>query len=219
MFLIRVLTQYAALLLALTVHEYCHGLVAHIQGDDTAERMGRLTLNPFAHADMFGTILLPLIAIFTGLPVFGWAKPVPYNPYNLRNQRWGPVAVALAGPAVNLLMAAIFLTALTFLAPIMGTANLLIVFLIECAVINIVLAVFNFIPVPPLDGSKLLNALLDSPKYMEIRRFLELRGQTILLIIIGIDLLTPFSILGGIFNFAVNSAFSLFHLLPLLYGA
>ncbi|HSD12508.1 MAG TPA: site-2 protease family protein, partial [Patescibacteria group bacterium] len=144
-------------------------------------------------------------------PVIGWAKPVPFNPYNLRDQKWGPTLVALAGPFSNFAMAAIFLGALKVLLDVvhMPVYNLLVIFLGYLVLINVVLGLFNFIPVPPLDGSKLLNALLDAPKYRRFLFILETRGPMILLIIITIDLLSPFSILGSIFGGAINFAFSL----------
>ncbi|HSD12628.1 MAG TPA: site-2 protease family protein, partial [Patescibacteria group bacterium] len=94
----RIIALYIALIISLVVHEYMHALVGYLLGDETAKRMGRLTLNPFAHADLVGTFLLPLVAIISHFPVIGWAKPVPFNPYNLRDQKWGPTLVALAGP-------------------------------------------------------------------------------------------------------------------------
>ncbi len=207
----RAIALYLALIISLVVHEYLHALVGYLLGDETAKRMGRLTLNPFAHADLVGTILLPLMAIFSHFPVIGWAKPVPFNPYNLRDQKWGPTLVALAGPFANFAMAGIFLGALKALLVLahMPVYNLLVIFLGYLVLINVVLGVFNFIPVPPLDGSKLLSALLDAPKYRRFLYVLETRGPIILLVIIMIDLVSPFSILGAIFGGAVNFAFGL----------
>lgn len=207
----RAIALYLALIISLVVHEYMHALVGYLLGDETAKRMGRLTLNPFAHADLVGTILLPLMAIFSHFPVIGWAKPVPFNPYNLRDQKWGPTLVALAGPFSNFAMAALFLGILKALLDVahMPINNLLVVFLGYLVLINVVLGVFNFIPVPPLDGSKLLNALLDAPKYRRFLFMLETRGPLILLVIIMLDLLSPVSILGALFGGAVNFVFSL----------
>lgn len=207
----RALALYLALLISLVVHEYLHALVGYLLGDETAKRMGRLTLNPLAHADLVGTVLLPLMAIFSHFPVIGWAKPVPFNPYNLRDQKWGPTLVALAGPFSNFAMAAIFLGVLKALlvAAQMPINNLLVIFLGYLVLINVVLGLFNFIPVPPLDGSKLLNALLDAPKYRRFLFMLETRGPLILLVIIMLDLLSPVSILGSLFGGAINFVFSL----------
>jgi Zn-dependent protease len=214
----RAIALYLALIISLVVHEYMHALAGYLLGDETAKRMGRLTLNPLAHADIVGTILLPMMAVISHFPVIGWAKPVPLNQYNLRDQKWGPTIVALAGPFSNFFMAAIFLGAL---AALLGAAhfsvfNLLVVFLGYLVIINVSLGLFNFIPVPPLDGSKLLSALLDAPKYRRFLFMLETRGPVILLVIVMIDLLSPVSVLGSIFGGAVNFAFSLARLRYLL---
>lgn len=206
----RAIVMYFALVLALVVHEYMHALVGYLLGDETAKRMGRLTLNPMAHADMMGTVILPIMAIMGNFPVIGWAKPVPFNPYNLRNQKWGPTMVALAGPLSNFGMAVIFTIALKVaLAAGLPLFNLLTAFLGYLVVINVVLGLFNFIPVPPLDGSKLVAALLDHPKYRNFLHALETKGPTILLIVILLDVLSPFSILGGVFGRAIDFAFAL----------
>lgn len=214
MFIVLVLVKYAALLVSLVFHEYMHAFTAHVLGDETANRAGRLTLNPVAHADLVGTVVLPLAALTTGLPVFGWAKPVPYNPNNLRNQKWGPLMVGLAGPLSNFGLAALFLTALKVCTQtlLMPSQNLLVIFLLYLSVVNIVLGVFNFIPVPPLDGAQLLDAALDSPKYARLRYNIQTQGPKILMIVVFIDLLSPFSILGWVFNGVISAAFSLFGL-------
>ena len=200
-----------ALLISLTTHEYCHALMAYLLGDDTAKRMGRLTLNPLAHIDPIGTILIPLIGALSGLPIIGWAKPVPFNPYNLRSQKWGATMVALAGPFSNFLGAFIYILLLKLVLTVfqLPIDNLLSLFLALLVIVNVVLGVFNFIPVPPLDGSKLVNAIFDAPKYQRFRLFLETRGSTILLAIILIDFISPVPILGSLFNVAINLVFSL----------
>lgn len=210
-----ILLQFLALTISLVIHEYSHGLVAYLQGDETAERTGRLTLNPLPHLDPVGSVVLPLIALSTGFPIIGWAKPVPFNPYNLRNRKWGPTMVALAGPFSNFTLALIFLAALSMVIGPTGLAgdNLLVLFLAQLAVVNVVLGIFNLIPVPPLDGSKLLQALLDNPKHRQLLHTIETKGPTILLFVVMIDLLSPFSILGGIFRGAIGFAFGLFGLL------
>lgn len=218
--IIHFFLQYLALIVSLVVHEFMHGFVAHLLGDDTAERSGRLTLNPVAHADLMGTVVLPLATMAASLgsgglvPVFGWAKPVPYNPYNLRDQKWDAVKIALAGPLSNFALAAIFLLSLRLTVGQLGLnlSNLLVYFLAQLAVINIVLGMFNLLPVPPLDGSKLLRALLTHPKHRDLIFTLETRGPQILLLIIVLDAFSPISILGTIFRAGIGFGFNAFGL-------
>lgn len=147
------------LFLSISIHEISHGAVALSMGDDTAKREGRLTLNPVAHIDPIGTIFLPLfLLVFTGGngPIFGWAKPVPINPYLFKDRRWGIVKVSLAGPVSNLLIGAIFSLIIRFFHP---QSHLLDLFSIV-ALYNFVLAIFNLLPFPPLDGFHLIFHLL-----------------------------------------------------------
>lgn len=157
---------YLVIVISAVFHEYAHGWMAKRLGDLTAERAGRLTLNPLAHIDIWGTVIIPLFLVFTSGIFIGWAKPVPYNPYNLSDQRYGNLKVAIAGPVTNILIALIlgaviriaplFSNTLTFMTPqVIG----LLVFVV---LINIYLALFNLIPVPPLDGSKVLGDLWPS---------------------------------------------------------
>jgi len=173
-----------AFIVALTFHEFCHGLVAKMLGDDTAERLGRLTLNPIPHIDPIGL----LAAVFAG---FGWAKPVPYNPYNLRNQTWGPVLVAIAGPLSNL--ALFVITGLIFrglaFAGIVAETSALWTFLGALMTVNVILFAFNLIPIPPLDGSKILLLALQHPRHAKTRYWLETQGPNTLIIAIVIDAL------------------------------
>ena len=147
-----------ALLFSIIIHEISHGYVARWLGDDTAERAGRLTLNPIPHIDLFGSILLPLFLFISHSPVLlGWAKPVPYNPYNLyKDYKYGPLKVALAGPASNILLFVFFIIAGTFFVAINPITASLMGFI---AFMNLYLCIFNLIPIPPLDGSKLLSLL------------------------------------------------------------
>lgn len=141
------------------IHEVMHGYMADSLGDPTARYAGRLTLNPIPHIDMFGSILLPLILALGGSPIFfGYAKPVPYNPYNLRPGRFSEALVAGAGPAANLTLA--LLGGLAIRSGIFGAAND-IIFLVVA--VNVMLCLFNLIPIPPLDGSKVLEAFLPRP--------------------------------------------------------
>lgn len=149
------------LIISIILHEISHGYMAEYLGDPTARLLGRLTLNPIPHIDPMGSIILPILFVISGSPVvFGWAKPVPYDPRNIRGSAWkeryGGALVAAAGPAVNLIIAVIFGLLFRFVpvSALMGQFFLMIV------VINVSLAVFNLIPVPPLDGHHILAALL-----------------------------------------------------------
>jgi Zn-dependent protease len=188
-----------AFVAALTFHEFSHGLAAKLQGDDTAERMGRLTLNPIPHIDPIGFIAVLVAG-------FGWAKPVPYNPYNLRNQKWGPVLVAAAGPLSNLLLFVIVGTAYKALgaAGALSSGSALTVFLQALMYINVALFAFNLIPIPPLDGSKVLLLALQHPKHAKTRFWLETQGPTALIIAIIADSF----LLGGMFFGTIVGALS-----------
>jgi len=147
------------LLLSIIIHEVAHGAVANQLGDSTAKYAGRLTLNPIRHLDPVGSVFVPLILIISGSPyLFGWAKPVPVNPYNLRNPKKDMVKIAIAGPGVNFAFALFFAILIRLLSL---PENLLIIFSI-IIFINILLGIFNLMPVPPLDGSKLLFFLFPS---------------------------------------------------------
>ncbi|MDO8521740.1 MAG: site-2 protease family protein [bacterium] len=147
----------AVIMFSAVIHELMHGVAANKLGDPTARLMGRLTLNPIVHLDMFGSIILPIILTLTNSPLlFGWAKPVPYNPYNLRPGRFSEAIVAGAGPASNLAIA--LLGGVIIRTGILTSEQSDVVFLI--VVVNVMLFLFNLIPIPPLDGSKVLPALL-----------------------------------------------------------
>lgn len=187
------------LIMSVVLHEVAHGQVADFLGDPTARYAGRLTLNPLKHLDWFGSVLLPALLVLMGGIVFGWAKPVPYNPYNLRAGKWGPAYVAVAGPATNLLIAVCFSLLLRLVVGLPASAQALIGMIV---IVNLMLAIFNLIPVPPLDGSKILFALIPA-RYHQIEGWL-LRHQLLLLVFIVIIVTNT--------NFISQLVFSLFRL-------
>lgn len=186
------------------VHEVSHGLAALWQGDPTAKYADRLTLNPVKHIDPVGSVLVPLITYFAGGFIFGWAKPVPYNPYNLRDQKYGPAIVGAAGPLSNILIALVFgffLRVLLVTGQVSATGESAIGSVFSFAImINVLLAFFNLIPIPPLDGSKLLFTFL--PIREETKMYLEQFGFMFLFLAIYL-LSGPISI----FLHAVQSLF------------
>lgn len=201
------------LLVGLPVHEFSHALVAYRLGDGTAKLFGRLTLNPIAHFDPVGGTLLALTFIGSaaagGAFGFGWAKPTPVNPMNLQGGRRGEALVAAAGPLSNLLLAAVAAIPLRFLiaspeltGPVLLVAEVLSLFV----QINLVLMIFNLIPIPPLDGSKVLFAFLDRRTEYQIRPILEQYGFFILM---ALFFLPPGNSIGGrIFGPIINAFFS-----------
>lgn len=167
------------LLFSVIVHEVAHGYVAFLNGDPTARLSGRITLNPIPHIDPVGTILLPLILLLTGSRLlFGWAKPVPVNPSYFRHYRWGEITTSFAGPASNLLLALAFSYLLRLQ---LGGPGLLLLAYYGCT-INIFLALFNLIPIPPLDGSHLVSAFLPY-RWLQYYRSLEPVGFIIILLL------------------------------------
>jgi len=173
----------AVLIMSVVIHEVSHGYSAYMLGDSTAKYAGRLTLNPLKHLDLFGSVIVPLLLVLTKAGfIFGWAKPVPYNPYNLKNQKWGPAVVGAAGPASNFFMALVFGLVLRFgMGTFLPASSVDIIVLI--VFINLLLGIFNLIPIPPLDGSKLLFALLPY-KWQHIQHSLERYGFFMLLFFI-----------------------------------
>ncbi len=160
-----------ALVVSIILHEMAHGYAANALGDPTARLQGRLTPNPLVHIDLLGSIIIPALLFFSNAGVlFGWAKPVPYNPYNFTNQKWGEALVAAAGPATNLLLAFIFALIFRF-AGTLGLSDSFLQISWYVVYINILLAMFNMIPIPPLDGSKILMAILPFGLQKKYRQF------------------------------------------------
>ncbi|MFH1877965.1 MAG: site-2 protease family protein [Candidatus Omnitrophota bacterium] len=155
----NMLLSVTVFIIVIVIHELAHGCVAYLFGDRTAKDAGRITLNPFAHADLVGTFVVPGLLLISRSPViFGWAKPVPVNPYNFRNPRAGMFFTSLAGPAANFLMAFIF--SLVLKSGLFAQGSLPGRFIFYGVVISIILGVFNIIPIPPLDGANILFSLL-----------------------------------------------------------
>ena len=178
-----IITVLVVILFSMTLHEVMHGFVAYWLGDDTAKLEGRLTLNPIKHIDPFLTILLPVMLAIIGGPIFGGAKPVPFNPARLRYDEWGAALVALAGPLTNLLIAFILFAsyALSGVASDSPAGQ----FLMIAVLVNIGFFVFNMLPIPPLDGSRVVYAL--APDF--VRRAMEVIEQFGLIFIFAIVLL------------------------------
>ncbi len=196
----------AILIMSVVIHEVSHGYVANALGDPTAKYAGRLTLNPLKHLDFFGSFLVPMITFLIGGFIFGWAKPVPYNPYNLKNQKWGPAAVGAAGPASNFLVAIVFGLLIRY-GPVFAAIPASFIQIAALIVfINIILGVLNLIPIPPLDGSKVLFAFL-SNKWRQIQEFLERYGFFILLIFIFFFFSSILPIVFGLFKLITGMGF------------
>lgn len=187
------------LVLGLTLHEFAHALMGRYLGDVTAEREGRLTLNPLAHIDPFTTLALPLFLLLIGAPVFAAAKPVPFNPYAVRFGQWGAALVAVAGPFTNLLIAIVCAMTLRFAPDALLASQILGPIIL----VNLSLFVFNLIPFPPLDGSRVLYAA--APLWLrDIMDTIERAGLVVIFAILffGFSFIGPF--IYGIVTFLVN---------------
>jgi len=176
------------IIFALSFHEFSHGWMAHRYGDPTAKLAGRLTLNPMAHLDIFGSLALYLMG-------FGWAKPVPVNPQYLANPKRDMMWIALAGPVSNLIVALIsgILLSVLLRLGLIGSQSPLVMVLIMSLQINLVLAIFNFIPIPPLDGSRILEGLIPNKYHNELAKF-EYYGPRVLMGLIILSMFTRFNI-------------------------
>lgn len=154
--------QIIVLIFSVIIHEYTHGWMANYLGDPTAKDAGRLTINPMPHIDLWGSIILPLMFVITKMPfMFGYAKPVPFNPYNLRDQKYGSAKVALAGPLSNFIIALFFGLVLRFFYSYLMAFNIILIDLLQIIVyLNIFLMVLNLLPIPPLDGAKVILPFL-----------------------------------------------------------
>ncbi len=174
---------YIIIIFSAIFHEFFHGWMANYLGDPTAKYAGRLTLNPLKHMELMGTVIIPLFLLFFSGGFIGWAKPVPYNPYNLRDQKFGSTKVAFAGPGANFLIALLFALIIRFV-PISGPLYIAISWIVY---INIFLALFNLIPIPPFDGSKLIMDIFPG-KYQQ---FLKLSFVGIFLALAVAVLILP----------------------------
>jgi len=197
-----IISSLIILVLSVIAHEVAHGYAANSLGDPTARLAGRLTLNPLPHIDLMGSIILPALLVFSNSPIFfGWAKPVPYNPYNLSNQRWGEVLVAIAGSATNLLLAIVFGLIVRFGSDI-GLSGGALAIAATISFVNLFLGLFNLIPFPPLDGFTALRAALPwhlSAKLRQLEHTIHAAGLLSLILFL---LIFSYIFAGPFFTFA-----------------
>ena len=196
--LFDIATVVIPMIIAIVFHEVAHGWTARALGDPTAAELNRLSLNPLRHVDPIGTLLLPGFLKLVGAPVIGWAKPVPVNKWRLRNPRYGMMAVAAAGPASNLLLALIGAVALglllrpySSLEELSGLTNFLAANLFNFLMINIFLALFNLLPIPPFDGSHIVEGLLPRSAAKAYGRFRPYGFPLVIILLIALPQLVP----------------------------
>lgn len=196
------------LIISIIAHEVAHGYAADSLGDPTARLAGRLTLNPIPHIDLMGSVIIPALLVFPGSSIlFGWAKPVPYNPYNLKSHRWGETLVAIAGSATNIFLAIVFGLMVRF-APVIGLDQTAISLAATIAFINLFLGLFNLLPFPPLDGFTALRSALPWHLSSYLNRFEQtVRGAGILSLILFLFLFSL--VLAGPFFSLIIRLFSL----------
>jgi Zn-dependent protease len=194
------------ILISMTLHEAMHAFMSYWLGDDTAKSQGRLTLNPIKHIDPFLTILLPLILAISGGPIFGGAKPVPFNPHRVKYGEWGAALVALAGPLTNFFIAFILFGAMVLLNinPISGAGSVIML----AVSVNLGFFVFNMIPIPPLDGSRVLYAL--APDF--VRRGMEAVEQYGIFLVFLIVVLAS-TVIGKVMSVGIGAVLQLFFLI------
>jgi Zn-dependent protease len=209
----RIIIWFVVFLLSLTVHECAHALAAEKSGDPTGRYLGRITLNPIPHIDIFGTVIFPLLAFTSGAMMFGWAKPVPFNPLNLRDRRWGEIFIAMAGPFSNILLAILFIILSKMLYPnsmLEYAAYVLkqpVAMMLDTGIkLNFVLAVFNMIPIPPLDGHHVLRNLLPDSLAEAYAQIPDMVGFAILMLLIFVGFTSM------LINPVINIAYALFAL-------
>ncbi|MFO7807036.1 MAG: site-2 protease family protein [Candidatus Moraniibacteriota bacterium] len=190
----------AILIFSVMIHEVAHGLAAFWQGDPTAKYAGRLTLNPVKHLDPVGSVIVPLLLFISQAGILiGWAKPVPYNPFNLRDQKYGPALVGLAGPLSNLIFALVCGVLFNLFLKLGIAGNFVFVILSYTIYINLLLMIFNLLPIPPLDGSKILFTFL--PISDHTKQILEQYGFIFLLVFIFMFFPLISSLLGFVLGF------------------
>ncbi len=200
------------LLFSVIVHELAHGYVAYSLGDPTAKYAGRLTLNPLKHLDPFGSVILPvLFLLFSFLPggqpfIFGWAKPVPINPYNFKDQKWGTLKVSIAGPLSNFAVALIFGLFIRFFSAVGGSLAPLIDLFAVIVFLNILLGLFNLIPIPPLDGSWILFRFLPAGSE-KVKMFLQQYGLFILIFLLFSGALNILYMLINLIFYAITGTY------------
>ena len=200
---VHLITVLGIILVSMTLHEAMHAFMSYWLGDDTAKAQGRLTLNPLKHIDPFMTILLPLLLAIAGGPIFGGAKPVPFNPHRVKYDEWGAALVALAGPLTNFIIAFLLfgIMAVFNLSPLEGVGSVMML----AIAVNLGFFVFNMLPIPPLDGSRVLYAL--APEF--VRRGMEMIEQFGIILVFAIVLLSG-GMIGQIMGTGIDAILQLF---------